>query len=121
MRELATLLRRAANADDVVAHNGGDEFCRVFTDCEKATAIERAETLRAQVSAADFSPLDVGTSGVRISTSIGVAAFPADAQSASGLLERADAAMYHIKQTGRDGVSYVGVDGTLTRLDAVPA
>ncbi len=26
--------------------------------------------------------------------------------------------MYHSKQTGRDGVSYVGIDGALVRLAA---
>jgi len=57
---------------------------------------------------------------VRISASIGVAAFPLDAATANDLLERADAAMYHRKHIGRDGVPYVGVDGALTRLAAMP-
>ncbi len=48
---------------------------------------------------------------LRITASIGVAAFPADARTASELLERADGAMYHSKRTGRDGVSYAGGAG----------
>ncbi len=120
LRELACLLRDAArHENDLVARNGGDEFCLVFTDTDKASAIERAETLRRRIAAAGFA--DLRTAGtppeVPISASIGVAAFPLDADSASDLLERADAAMYHSKQTGRDGVSYVGVDGTLVRLE----
>ena len=54
---------------------------------------------------------------MRISASIGVAGFPADAASASDLLERADEAMYHSKRTGRNAVSYRGPDGTFARLD----
>jgi diguanylate cyclase (GGDEF)-like protein len=55
---------------------------------------------------------------VRIRASIGVAAYPADATNASDLLERADEAMYQSKHSGRNGVSYIGVDGTFVRLEA---
>ena len=114
LRELACLLRDAArHENDLVARNGGDEFCLVFTDTDKASAIERAETLRRRIAAAGFAELCTAgmPSEVRISASVGVAAFPLDATTASDLLERADAAMYHSKQTGRDGVSYTGADG----------
>ncbi len=125
LRELAALLRTAAlDENDLIARNGGDEFCLVFSDTAKANAIERAETLRRRIAAADFGTLSgrcapPGASDqpeVRITASIGVAAYPLDATTASDLLERADAAMYHAKQTGRDGVSYVDVNGTLARL-----
>jgi diguanylate cyclase (GGDEF)-like protein len=48
---------------------------------------------------------------VPITASIGVAAYPYDAQDASELLEIADAAMYHSKHSGRDRVSFA-VDGS---------
>jgi diguanylate cyclase (GGDEF)-like protein len=119
LRELAQLLRGAVRYEcDLVARNGGDEFCVVFTDTDKATAIERAELLRARIGAFDCRRLrpDASTAGVRITASIGVAAYPADATSANDLLERADAAMYHAKETGRDGVAFVDVDGGFARL-----
>ena len=41
------MLRSAAASEhDLVARNGGDEFCVVFTETDKATAIERAGELR---------------------------------------------------------------------------
>jgi diguanylate cyclase (GGDEF)-like protein len=130
LRELAGLLRTAAlNENDLVARNGGDEFCLVFSDTAKATAIERAETLRRRIAAADFAALLVADGAspshryetrVRISASIGVAAYPLDAMTANDLLERADVAMYHSKQTGRDGVSFAGPDGALTRYAIAP-
>ncbi|MEA2688385.1 MAG: hypothetical protein QOD51_992, partial [Candidatus Eremiobacteraeota bacterium] len=118
LRELARVLRSSASAErDLVARNGGDEFCIVFTDLDKATAIERAEALRRRIAAIDFAALHpaAASAEISISASIGVAALPADAVTASDLLERADAAMYHSKQTGRNGVSYLGVDGNFTR------
>jgi diguanylate cyclase (GGDEF)-like protein len=119
LRELAVVLRGAAAPErDLVARNGGDEFCLVFTETGKACAIERAEALRARIAS-----LDVGTRQlaehdprIRITASVGVAAFPADAETTSLLLERADAAMYHSKETGRDAVSYIALDGAFVRL-----
>ncbi len=118
LRELAQLLRGFVSSErDLVARNGGDEFCLVFAETDKAAAIERAEALRRSIAAIDLTPLRpaAADAGVRITASMGIAAFPADARTASDLLERADAAMYHSKETGRDAVSYVAPDGTLTR------
>jgi len=123
LREIAHVLRSAAHrADDLVARNGGDEFCVVFTETDKSTAIERADTLRRRIAALDVArlrPADAEGS-VQITASIGVAAFAADASTASDLLERADAAMYHTKETGRDGVSYAAPDRSLARLSMCP-
>jgi diguanylate cyclase (GGDEF)-like protein len=111
LHALADVLRSAAPSErDLVARNGGDEFCVVFTETDKSIGIERADTIRRRIAAID----------PRISASIGVAAFPADAANANDLLERADAAMYHAKQTGRDGVSYRGSDG-FVRLAQQPS
>ncbi len=123
LRELAQLLRNfAAPERDVVARNGGDEFCVVLRETGKAAAIERAEALRARITAADLAPLRPARADhcVTITASIGVAVFPVDAATASQLLELADAAMYHSKETGRDAVSYAGLDGAFVRLNRTP-
>ncbi|HZO94705.1 MAG TPA: GGDEF domain-containing protein [Candidatus Baltobacteraceae bacterium] len=126
LRELARELAAVARGpDDLAARNGGDEFCLVLSDCGKADAIARAEELRRRVARLDVDALRPAgaRAAVTITASIGVAAFPADARSAHELLERADAAMYHTKGTGRDGVSFSAPGGVLCRLDtgrAVP-
>ena len=121
LRELAVLLRAAATEPgDIAARNGGDEFCVVLVDAEKSRAVERAERLRVSIVEADFRGLHAPVASgeeVRISASIGVACFPVDAQSPEALLEKADEAMYHSKKTGRNGVSFFGVDGQLVRAD----
>src|SRR5450755_3088588 len=67
LRELAQLLRAAAsNPGEIVARNGGDEFCVVFADAEKSSAIERAERLRASIAAADFSGLHAHVFNVKV-------------------------------------------------------
>ncbi len=47
--------------------------------------------------------------GSRLTVSIGVATLPTVAENADGLLHAADAAMYRVKDAGRDGVQ-VAVD-----------
>jgi diguanylate cyclase (GGDEF)-like protein len=117
LRALARELRAAAAADDLVARNGGDEFCLVFEDTEKSQAIERAGALRSAIERLDVCALrPAAAGGVAITASIGVAAFPADAVTPSELLERADEAMYHSKRSGRNAVSYFGADGALVTL-----
>jgi diguanylate cyclase (GGDEF)-like protein len=118
LRALAGVLRSAAGSDDLAARNGGDEFCIVFVDTEKSRAVERAEALRRAIEALDLAHLRPPGSNVdvAITASIGVAAYPADGLTPSGLLERADEAMYHSKRSGRNAVSYFGLDRALVCL-----
>jgi diguanylate cyclase (GGDEF)-like protein len=115
LRALARVLRAACGDEDLVARNGGDEFCIVFADTEKSRAVERGETLRRAIETLDLATLrsPAVSADVAITASIGVAAYPADAVTPSELLERADEAMYHSKRSGRNAVSYFGLDGAL--------
>ena len=112
LQQMAELLRAHAIArTDFVARNGGDEFCAAFIGISKTLAIERAQDFCDAVRAHDFGiPL-------RVTASIGVAAYPFDAGTASTLLERADRAMYAGKNAGRDRVSFAleGRDSALYR------
>jgi len=121
LRAIAAQLRDAArDDDDLVARNGGDEFCLAFPAMDKAVAIERAAALCAAIARADRRHLRPpgATATVGISASIGVAAYPADASDASALLEAADAAMYASKRGGRNRVSFRSVAGPFT--DVLP-
>lgn len=117
LEELARICTAAAGPGAVVARNGGDEFCILFAGLAKADAIRRAEALRAAVERHAFEPALGGrTPAPPIAASIGLAAFPEDADSGAALLERADAAMYHSKRNGRNRVSFYALDGTLRSL-----
>ena len=101
LQEMAELLRTHAVArTDFVARNGGDEFCAALIGIPKTLAIERAQEFCDAVRSHDFGiPL-------RVTASIGVAAYPFDARTAATLLEQADRAMYVGKNAGRDRVSF---------------
>lgn len=107
LQRMARLLSEHTVAGvDLVGRNGGDEFCAIVRDVPKSVAIERAQAFCKAVRACDFG-VDAA-----VSASVGVAAFPFDARSASELLELADAAMYHSKRSGRDRVSFALDPGT---------
>lgn len=101
LQRVATLLERHLIAGvDCAARDGGDEFCALLRATGKRSAIERAQAFCDEVRACDFGvPL-------RVTASVGVAAFPYDATTASALLDVADAAMYCSKRDGRDRVSF---------------
>ncbi len=106
LRQMAGILRAHAVRDlDIVARNGGDEFCALLRNTPKTRAIERARALCAAVRSHDFGV------GRAMSASVGVGAFPLDASSSKELLELADAAMYFSKRAGRDRASYAAAPG----------
>ncbi len=97
---------------DVAARHGGDEFCALLRVTEKRRAIERAQAFCDAVRGGDFGV------PVRVTASVGVAAFPHDAATANALLDVADAAMYCSKRSGRDRVSFAASPGVYATLRA---
>jgi diguanylate cyclase (GGDEF)-like protein len=113
LQAMAALLRRhVVPGTDLAARNGGDEFCALLRGTGKIASIVRAQAFCDAVRGHDFG---IGTA---VTASVGVAAYPHDAQSSSGLLELADAAMYHAKRNGRDRVAYAVERG---RFDVIQA
>ncbi|MFL5294631.1 MAG: diguanylate cyclase [Myxococcales bacterium] len=103
LAEVGQLLLKTLRSTDVPVRYGGDEFVLMLPETSKDQAIEAANRIRATIAEnrfladADFGP-------VRITASMGVAAFPDDAQTPESLLARADEAMYLVKQGRRNGV-----------------
>jgi diguanylate cyclase (GGDEF)-like protein len=106
--EAAARLKKSLRAGDVLARYGGEEFVAILPDAGRETALEIAERCR---SALADEPVHLSSGQrVTVTASFGVAvlapdAGPAAARDASGLLGRADRALYAAKDAGRDRVS----------------
>ena len=90
---------------DNYGHASGMRFCGSLRSCCGPRRAIRAKSWRAM-------------GAMSSAWCLRVACFPVDAQSPSAVLEKADEAMYYSKKTGRDGVSFFGLDGTLIRAEA---
>jgi diguanylate cyclase (GGDEF)-like protein len=88
---------------NMVARVGGDEFVMILQDFDEDHIPGRVAEILVDILSAPFAI--EGTQHV-IGTSIGIALFPQDGDSASGLIGRADTAMYHAKAKGRNRYHY---------------
>jgi len=99
LRGVAAILHREARTTDVAARYGGEEFALVMPETDLVGAMRTAERIRQKVGEAVFR---TEQGEIRITLSIGVAAFPDDAGSKADLIEAADGGLYHAKRHGRN-------------------
>jgi diguanylate cyclase (GGDEF)-like protein len=93
---LASVLR----PEDTVARLGGDEFGVLLPAVrDGAAATEVAERIRTALT----QPFALHDVALDLEASIGIALYPAHATDADALMQRADVAMYHAKET-RSGI-----------------
>ena len=113
LSEAAGVLERRFRASDIVARIGGDEFAVLLPSVDVDEARAAAEDLLASIHG---SKAVFGGKPLRITASIGVAAFESDDATAGELLTGADLAMYAAKAQGRDRVVvYTASEGRRAR------
>ena len=83
--------------DDVIGRPGGDEFVALVPDADAAVA----EHLAVRLSAALDEPYIVADQSLHCPASIGLALYPQNATTLTGLLREADQAMYRAKARTR--------------------
>jgi predicted signal transduction protein with EAL and GGDEF domain len=86
-------------SSDTVSRQGGDEFVIVLSELEH---VEEAAKGAQKIMAALAQPHRLLGHELRINVSIGISVYPDDGESADTLLTRADMALYHAKNQGRN-------------------
>ncbi len=100
LRAVARGLAVSVREDDTVARIAGDEFNALLQNLSDPSAVDRVAGAMLRAARA---PIDIGGQSVTVSCSIGIAVYPDDAETPEALAAAADAAMYRVKQGGRDG------------------
>lgn len=99
LRQVAAVLRKNTRKIDIPARYGGEEFAVVLENTDLNGAMQLANRIRLDI--ADLV-VDSEKGPFQVKMSIGVSTFPVDARDRAMLIERADQALYHAKETGRN-------------------
>jgi diguanylate cyclase (GGDEF)-like protein len=101
LRAVADRLRAAVRADDTASRLGGDEFVVLLRDLERPN-----DALAVGRKIVEFisTPVTIHGHDLSVTPSVGIAIFPDHGATPQALITNADAAMYHVKKGGRNGV-----------------
>ncbi len=88
---------------DTVARIGGDEFIGV---CARITAAEDAAVVAQKLIVNLTEPIRIKGYECSIGASIGISIYPQDGSDVETLLNKADAAMYRVKEKGKGGFEF---------------
>ena len=101
LKEVSRRIRAALRQSDVLARISGDEFVIALEDLHDEDAPDHvARKILEEVR----RPFQIEGNEIHVSGSLGLALYPEDGEDAETLLKNADAAMYHAKELGRDGL-----------------
>jgi diguanylate cyclase (GGDEF)-like protein len=109
---LGKLVTNAIRASDVAARYGGEELLIIATNTTMSSAAELAERLRRQVENDKMvlSSEPKNQQEICVTVSIGVAGLSQEITDSQSLIRKADEALYHAKQAGRNRVSVSDVN-----------
>lgn len=101
LKDVATRLESCIQREsDTVSRIGGDEFVILLPHIEDENeAIIMAKKVLHSLN----QPFDINDNKIEISSSIGIAIYPEHGIEAKQLMKNADTAMYHAKESGRNG------------------
>ena len=103
LQNVAKRIGDCTRESDTLARLGGDEFAIILNDVTEA---EGAAKVADRIFKRFSRPFDLGHQEVVVTTSIGIALFPDDADNTDNLLKHADTAMNNAKQEGKNTYRY---------------
>ncbi len=98
--QVASRIQRSVRKTDTVARIGGDEFVVLLPDLDSP---EQSESIAQKIIGAVSESIDIESTLVSVTVSVGVCTYPEGGEDAETLLKHADAAMYCAKSNGRNG------------------
>jgi diguanylate cyclase (GGDEF)-like protein/PAS domain S-box-containing protein len=107
LRAVAKRLTTCVRESDTVSRHGGDEFLILLSELEHA---DDARLIAEKMVSSIAEPLQIDGHELQLTVSAGIALYPEDGQDAQSLIMRADTAMYHAKNTGRNRVGFYRAD-----------
>ena len=110
LRAVARALQRVIREGDYAVRYGGEEFLVILPGSDGQGGLRAATTVHAAVTELAVLPVE----SLRVTMSIGVAAFPERGQDLDEVVHAADQAMYRAKRDGGDRVVLASPNEDLT-------
>ena len=107
LKTISARMEHAVRGSDTVARLGGDEFVLMV---ENMTSSQDVAIVAQKVLDSIQMPLYIGGRTVQLGGSLGIAVYPNDGYDAEQLMTHADAAMYRVKQAGRNRYGFYAVE-----------
>ena len=98
LREVCGRISKTVRDGDFFSRFGGEEFCVALPGGNMKEAIRVADRI---LSAIRSTPIDIGTSAITITSSVGVSEHR-ESETMEEVFERSDRALYMAKETGRN-------------------
>ncbi len=105
LKTVGTRLTGIIRASDTLARVGGDEFILVTMETNH---INDATAIAQKILDSFKEPLSIDGHQLHLTTSIGIAIYPEDAEDMETLTKKSDAAMYYSKGHGRNQYKFFG-------------
>ncbi len=114
LASIGNTLKSSIRNTDIVARYGGEEFIILLRNTTEEEACNIAEKVRGNIESLKIQGIDHP-----ITVSIGISLYPQHSQFKEDLVEKADQALYHAKDTGRNRVILwnAQMDNTINRVD----
>jgi len=107
LKEMSNRLHKGLRDEDTVSRHGGDEFIIMLRGLEDQNmAVNTASVVAEKIIELVSKPIILDDHEIRMTTSVGISVYPADARDMNTLLRNADSAMYHAKDMGRGNFQF---------------
>jgi diguanylate cyclase len=109
IRSMGEVLSKQARREDIVGRYGGDEFGLILAECSAENAIRVAQRIQRSLASVSIP----GGLDLNLTVSIGVATLSPQISAPLDWLNRADKALYHAKESGRNCIRAFDDDGVI--------
>lgn len=100
LQEVARIIRESTNGNEGIFRYGGEEFVVLLDNCSCEKGFTTAEKIRLEIY--NSNVIKAYCDSEILTISIGIAIYPNDGINIDTLIGKADKAMYHVKESGRN-------------------
>jgi diguanylate cyclase (GGDEF)-like protein len=103
LKKTVTKIKRCLRENEIFSRLGGDEFAIILNNLKSN---EQALLVAQRITKAMQIPIEIATTAINSTVSIGVALHPCNGKTSEELFKYADIAMYRAKKLGRNQVCF---------------